>query len=351
MLNSSTLSFEKLLIHIINLKDFHMWNLIKISALVFIMSVAERAAIAEEVISGSNLQKAVLITGASTGIGRLTAETLAKQGYFVYAGARKQRDIDALNKIPNIQAIRLDVTEQEEVDAAVKIISKAGRGLYGLVNNAGVGSGGPLIENDEANIRWLFDVNVFGVIKVTQAFAPLIIQSKGRIVTIGSISGILTWVGGGDYTMSKHAIEAFSDTLALEMARFDVKVSVIQPGNYNSEIGKTIRARRGELTEQQKKSAYADYYKSRLEGTGDRSHFKEPDEVAAAVKHALFAQKPKLRYMVVPDKKEAGWTIKASLKRVVQRNEQQPHAFSREELIKMLDEAIATENGKDAAEK
>jgi len=295
-------------------------------------------------------QKTVLITGASTGIGRLTAEILAKEGYLVYAGARKQKDIDSLNKIPNVQGIKLDVTVQAEVDAAVETINKAGLGLYGLVNNAGVGSGGPLIDVDEADIRWLFDVNVFGVIKVTQAFAPLIIESQGRIVTIGSISGVGTWFGGGDYTMSKHAIEAFSETLALEMAGFDVKVSVIQPGNYNSEIVKTSLSRHGELTEKQKKSVYADYYKDRLKRTGDRSKYKEPDEVVTAVKHALFDLKPRLRYMVVPDREEAKWTIASTIARVAQRNENQEHAFSRKELIEMLDKAIAKENGTKPAE-
>ncbi len=201
-------------------------------------------------------------------------------------------NLSALNKIKNVQAVRLDVTIQEEVNAAVETIREAGRGLYGLVNNAGVASGGPLIEIDEADVRWLFDVNVFGVLKVTQAFAPLIINSKGRIVTIGSISGIGTWFGGGDYTMSKHAIEAFSDTLAMEMASFGVKVSVIQPGNYNSKIAKSAQARR-----------------------------------------------------------DAKWAIDASIKRLVQRNEQQEHAFNRKELIEMLDQAIATENSKKPNEK
>ena len=290
-------------------------------------------------------QKAVLVTGASTGIGRKTTEVLAAEGYFVYAGARKQEDLDALNKIPNVQAVRLDVTKQEEVDAAVETVREGGRGLYGLVNNAGIGAnGGPLIEADENDIRWVLEVNVFGVIKVTQAFAPLIIESKGRIITIGSISGILTWAGGGDYTMSKHAIEAFSDTLALEMDRFGVKASVIQPGNYRSDIAKSSRVRRGELTEVQKNSPYADVYKGRLEGPADRSQYKEPVEVTAAIKHALFDPNPKLRYMVVPNREEATWTIGASIQRVVQRNERQEHAFSREELIDMLDAAIADEN-------
>ena len=290
-------------------------------------------------------QMAVLVTGASTGIGRLTTETLAAEGYFVYAGARKKEDLDALNKIPNVQAIRLDVTKQEEVDAAVATVREGGRGLYGLVNNAGIGArGGPLIEADENDIRWVLEVNVFGVIKVTQAFAPLIIESKGRITTVGSISGVLTWAGGGDYTMSKHAIEAFSDTLALEMDRFGVNASVIQPGNYRSDIVKSSRVRRGELTEAQKNSPYADVYKGRLEGPADRSQYKEPVEVTAAIKHALFDPNPKLRYLVVPTREEATRTIGESIQRVVQRNERQEHAFSREELIDMLDAAIADEN-------
>jgi len=290
-------------------------------------------------------QKAVLITGATSGIGRLTAETLAKEGYYVYAGARKQKDMDELNKIANIQAIKLDVTKQEQIDAAVKTITEAGRGLHGLVNNAGVVSGGPLTEQSESDIRWLFDVNVFGVFKVTQAFAPLIIESKGRIVNIGSISGVLTWTTGGDYTMSKHAIEAFSETLGMEMERFGVKVSVVQPGNYNSKISKSMVARRGEMTEAQKKSPYADLYERSYNNLGDRSRFKEPHEVTDVIRHSLFSDNPRVRYMVVPDKKEAGWTIGASMRRLVQRNENQPHAFSRDELIKMLDDSIAAENG------
>ena len=97
----------------------------------------------------SSEQKAILITGASTGIGRNMAETLAAEGFFVYAGARKQADIDALSVMDNIMGVRLDVTVQDEIDAAVTMISAEGRGLYGLVNNAGVAVVGPLIETDE----------------------------------------------------------------------------------------------------------------------------------------------------------------------------------------------------------
>ena len=112
-------------------------------------------------------QKAVLVTGASTGIGRKIAENLAASGHFVYAGARKQKDLDALNAIENIQAIRLDVTIQAEIDAAVQTVRDGGRGLHGLINNAGIFIGGPLIEVDVDELHWLMDVNVYGVYRVT----------------------------------------------------------------------------------------------------------------------------------------------------------------------------------------
>ena len=137
-------------------------------------------------------QKAVLITGASSGLGRAMAETMAANGYFVYAGARKDKDLQELNAIENIEGVRLDVNKQEQIDAAVKTITDAGRGLYGLVNNAGVVVVQPLIEIEEQDFDFQMNVNVYGPYRVTRAFAPLIIESKGRISIIGSISGTLS---------------------------------------------------------------------------------------------------------------------------------------------------------------
>lgn len=269
-------------------------------------------------------QKAVLVTGASTGIGRKITERLAAGGYFVYAGARKEADLKELGAIKNVQAVRLDVTDSKDIAAAVEIITKAGRGLYGLVNNAGVGIWGALTDTKEDDFDFLMKVNLYGPYRITKAFAPLIVAEKGRITTIGSISGILAGRNSGVYSMSKHAIEAFADSLAAEMAPLGVQVSVIEPGNYNSEIGKSAAKRLG--------------VDPRL---ADRSKYKPPDEVAEAVAQALFEPSPKRRYMVVPNQTEAEWTIKKAIERLVQLNEGQAYTYDREAMVRMLDEALA----------
>lgn len=268
--------------------------------------------------------KAVLVTGASTGIGRKITERLAADGYFVYAGARKEADLVALGAIRNVQAVRLDVTSPADIEAAVATITKAGRGLYGLVNNAGIATLGSFADMTPAEFDLVMAVNVYGPYRVTRAFAPLVIEQKGRITTIGSISGILANGPLGAYSMSKHAIEAFADSLAVQMAPLGVQVSVVEPGNYDSEIGRSAAARLG--------------LDSKL---ADRSKYKEPDEVAAAVEQALFEPNPKRRYMVVPEQSEAEITIKKQIEQLVQLNEGHAYTYERDALVKMLDEALA----------
>jgi NAD(P)-dependent dehydrogenase (short-subunit alcohol dehydrogenase family) len=299
------------------------------------------AAVAADSDGQESAKKAVLVTGASSGIGRRVTELLAAEGYFVYAGARSQKDLDALNALENVEAVRLDVTVQDEIDAAVETVRKGGRGLHGLVNNAGVAAVGPLIETDISELQWLFDVNVYGVYRVTQAFAPLIIESKGRIINISSISGVIEWPMGGLYTMSKHAVEAYNDTLALEMARFDVKVSAIEPGNFKSDISSSAMARLAKQGVQRPDTRYAEEWKRFTDRPADRSQYKEPDEVAAAVLHGLFDSKPKARYMVVPNQEEAQRTIGEAIKELVELNEGQPYSYKREQLIEMIDAAMA----------
>ena len=317
-----------------------MPTLIRIFSITLLLAVIALAPVTVMAAAGAAAPKAVLVTGASTGIGRKIVEVLAERGYFVYAGARKQADLDALNKLDNVQAIRLDVTVQDEIDAAVATVAAGGRGLYGLVNNAGVFTGGPVIAASVEDMQWLFDVNVMGVYRVTQAFAPLIIESKGRITTIGSIAGILSGTLFAQYSSSKHAIEGFTDALAAEMARFDVDVSVVEPGNYNSKITERTVLQMAAQDYAQAGSPWAEDIKGIVAYGSDRSKFKEPDEVAEAVVEALFDAKPKRRYMVVPNADEAALTIRQAMTEMVQLNDGQPYEYSRDELIAMLDEVL-----------
>ena len=266
-------------------------------------------------------QRAILITGASTGIGRSMAELIASNGHFVYAGARKDKDMEELNAIENIQAIRLDVTDQAQIDAAVKTITESGRGLYGLINNAGVGVIYPLIEVPESEFDFQMDVNLYGPYRVTRAFAPLIIASKGRISTTGSISGILSGPLFGVYSISKHGMEAFVDSLASEMARFDVKVSIIEPGNYESNIGDSLVKRMKSRGFDSTESLYQeDFDRMMAYMDGEREPEADPIAVSQAAMHAMFDENPKRRYMVVPNQRQADVTIRKAIEEVVQLN-------------------------------
>ncbi len=286
-------------------------------------------------------QKSILITGASTGIGRNLAETLAENGYHVYAGARKEEDLAELDAIDNITAVRLDVTSQDEIDAVAAMIREKGTGLYALVNNAGVGGGGQVVDTPVENQAFIYRVNVEGVYRTTQAFAPLVMESKGRIVTTGSIAGTISaFPGFSAYAGSKHWIEAFTDAFAAEMEPHGVSVSVVEPGNYKSNIRRSSASRRlkqaeaagVEVTEEMREA-----YKK----TAERElSYKEPDEVSAAFMHALFDPSPLRRYVVVPNADEQAMTIGTKVNELVQLNRWGPYSYSRDQLVEMLDKAL-----------
>ena len=289
-------------------------------------------------------QKSILVTGTSTGIGRHLAETLAENGYHVYAGARKEKDLSALNAIDNVTAVKLDVTKQDQVDAVAAMIRKKGTGLYALVNNAGVGSGssGQVVDTPIENHTFIYTVNVEGVYRTTRAFAPLVIESKGRIVTTGSIAGTISaFPGFSAYSGSKHWIEAYTDALAAEMEPHGVWVSVVEPGNYKSNIRRSSAIRRheqaiaagGEVTDEMKKA-----YEAEVER---ELSYKEPDEVSEAFMHALFDDNPLRRYVVVPNAQEQEMTIRTKVNELVQLNQWGPYSYSRDELVELLDEALA----------
>lgn len=322
---------------------------VPVIAVILAVSVIPIRSFAEDVEG----QKAVLITGASSGIGRAAAEELASQGYFVYAGARKSADIDELNMIDGIMAIRLDVTIQKEIDDAVILIESEGRGLWGIVNNAGINIIDPLIEADESDLDFLFDVNVYGVFRVTKAFAPMVIESKGRIVNISSIAGVLS--GGlpayGMYMMSKHAVEAYTDQLAFEMAALGVKVSAVEPGNYRSDIGAS-RCKRMIARSSDKTYVYfSDVMQGYLDqcneyiAQGGVSDETPPDRVTDAIQHALFSDAPKEHYLVVPEQFQAMITIGKAIEELLHLNQDHQHSYTREQLIEMMDDELAILNG------
>ena len=283
--------------------------------------------------------RAVLVTGASSGIGRKITERLASQGFFVYAGARAQADLDALNRIANVQALRLDVTRPEEIAAAVESVRKGGRGLWGVVNNAGVVVVAPMIEATEEEMDFIFDVNLMGPYRITRAFAPLLLESKGRIVNISSLNGIVASPMIGAYSMSKHGVEAFGDALAGELSRFGLRVSLIEPGNYGTEIGSNLIARMD--TSIVKGSRFEPQMRGTINAMRGFANNPPPDEVADAVLHAMTSSNPRMRYLVVPAQNQAAIVMRKKLEEIVQMNEGHKFSYDRDALVKMLDDAIA----------
>jgi len=193
---------------------------------------------------------------------------------------------------------------------------------------------------EDSDLAFVLNVNVNGVVRVTRAFTPLIMESKGRIVTTGSIAGILSRPGGSAYSMSKHAMEAFVDSLAGEMAPAGVSVSVIEPGSYKSRIRRTTVARIARNIEEAG-GTVTDEMKAQMKAAADREvTLQEPDAVSDAAVHALFSDEPRRRYMVVPDQFEAEITIRKVLEELVQLNHGHEFSYDRDELVQMLDEAL-----------
>jgi NAD(P)-dependent dehydrogenase (short-subunit alcohol dehydrogenase family) len=176
--------------------------------------------------------KIVVFTGASSGIGKAGALRLAELGFHIFAGVRNEQDALAWKAIPRSIPLIMDVAQESDVDQAVsrvrELLEKAEE--VHLVNNAGIAVAGPVEGVSLARWREQFDVNVFGLVKVTQAFLPHIRRTKGRIVNISSVSGLATSPYLGPYSASKFAVEAISDALRRELQPMGVKVIVIEPG-------------------------------------------------------------------------------------------------------------------------
>ena len=254
--------------------------------------------------------KAILITGSSTGIGKACALHLDKLGFKVYAGVRKQTDGDNLKEEASdkLAPIILDVTDAESIEAAVSIIEKeTGGEVYALVNNAGIGISGVLEVTPIEEIRKLMEVNVIGLFAVTQAMIPLLRKGKGRIINIGSSSSLMAFPGGSVYCASKFAVRAITDSLRLELKHFGISVVMVAPGAIESEIWEKRKEYKSELRKRVRPEI-AEHYKT-LARFGDKIEQvikKIPaSEVAKAIADALTSAKPKYYYYVGSDAKGA----------------------------------------------
>ena len=189
-------------------------------------------------------RKAVLITGASSGIGQVTARELARRGFRVFAGVRQAADGErvAAQAGPRCTPVPLDVTDAASIAAAVEVMRSAG-GVYGLVNNAGIAVSGPLEYLALEDVQRQFAVNVFGTLAVTQALLPLLRRSLGRIVNVGSIAGRAGMPMVAPYAASKAALASLSASLRLELMPFDVLVSYVEPGAFRTPIWERSRSR------------------------------------------------------------------------------------------------------------
>jgi len=249
---------------------------------------------------------AVVVTGASTGIGRATALHLDSLGLRVFAGVRRDEDGESLRRDSStrLTPIRLDVTDSGQVAEVTRVVRDAVRDsrLAGIVNNAGIAVAGPVEFVPLEKWREQLEVNVLGVVSMVQSFTPLLREGRGRIVTIGSLGGRLAQPMVGPYCTSKHALEAISDVLRLELRPWDISVSLIQPGAVKTPIwDKGLRAG-AELLRNAPPEVLTLYGAAVDIATRMSAHENEtgvdPIEVARAVEHALLSARPRTRYPV-----------------------------------------------------
>jgi NADP-dependent 3-hydroxy acid dehydrogenase YdfG len=243
----------------------------------------------------------VLVTGASSGIGRATAIELARRGHLVFAAARREEVLAGLAaSTPNIQAVSLDVTDADSVRRAWAKIEAGtgGAGVDVLVNNAGFALAGPIEILPDADVQRQFATNVFGLLTMTRTVLPAMrARRSGRIINISSLVGRTTFPSMGVYGATKYAVEALSDALRQEVAGFGIKVVIIEPGFVATSLGEAADAHGGATRE------IPDAYASMVAG-GARYLAAQiakgiaPERVAVAIANAIEHRSPRLRYVV-----------------------------------------------------
>jgi NAD(P)-dependent dehydrogenase (short-subunit alcohol dehydrogenase family) len=249
-----------------------------------------------------NPSQTVLITGATSGIGRFTALYLARKGYRVFATGRRLDALESLQQEADgldLVALRLDVTDTASIERARLTIDEltAGHGIDVLVNNAGYGLVAPMLDVTAADVRAQFETNVFGLLAVTQAFLPgMRRRGRGRIVNVTSVGGRLTLPLFGAYNATKYAVESMSDALRRELGPLGIDVALIEPGVINTDFGN--RALHTLSPYRQADSPYAAvleqagalYQRADRMGVG-------PEPVARAIGRAIRARRPAARYV------------------------------------------------------
>jgi len=246
----------------------------------------------------------ILITGASTGLGREMALYLAERGFAVYATMRDANDAGSLLNDPRsgkgkLKVLPLDVTDTSSIQRAVETIVAETGGIYGVINNAGIGLRGYFEDLDSQDIRKMFDANLFGVMEVTRAVLRHMRQAKrGRILLISSVGGRIGSLGVSTYCSSKFALEGFGESLFMELAPLGIRVSLIEPGIIKTERWTINRGVAPRATDP-KSPYYAWFMQSEREAEKlVQASTATPADVAAVVHQALTAETPKLRYMI-----------------------------------------------------
>lgn len=249
-------------------------------------------------------ERAVLITGCSSGIGQATAVRLAREGWAVYATARKVKDLEAA-QAAGCRALALDVTDEASMTQAVNAVEAAHGAVSVLVNNAGYSQTGAIEAVPLERVRQQFETNVFGLVRLTQRVLPgMRRQGFGYIVNLSSMGGKLVFPGFGYYHATKFAVEAISDALRFEVQRFGIRVIVIEPGLIKTGFSDAAAATADVDTQD---GTYGAFHRALVQSTRD-SYTKgplallagTPEDVADTIAKAVTARRPRTRYTVSP---------------------------------------------------
>jgi NAD(P)-dependent dehydrogenase (short-subunit alcohol dehydrogenase family) len=247
--------------------------------------------------------EAIVITGASSGIGADAAALLAREGFVVFAGVRSDADAARTATLhERVRPLMLDVADCGSIDAAVHAVAQSGHPLRGVVANAGIAVAGPLEFLPLDEIRRQFEVNVFGALAFVQAFLPQLRATRGRVVFVGSISGRLGVPFIAPYSASKAALRSFADALRVELRGAGIGVSLIEPSAVKTPIWQKGRDSRAELIGLLGPQA-TEHYGEHIDAVFAQTHREEKsgipaEEVSRAILHALTAPKPRATYLL-----------------------------------------------------